>query len=100
MIMTIKFLQDILMDQEIKKELNKILKEKFYCPSRFAQEIEITVQQEKCSYIDAIIFFCDKNKIDLESVPKLLSKPLKEKIKCEAIELNFLKKTSRARLVF
>jgi hypothetical protein len=100
MIMAIKVLPDIFMDQEIKKELNKILKEKFYCPSRFAQEIEITVQQEKCSYIDAIIFFCDKNKIDLESVPKLLSKPLKEKIKCEAIELNFLKKTSRARLVF
>lgn len=98
--MAIKVLPDIFMDQEIKKELNKILKEKFYCPSRFAQEIEITVQQEKCSYIDAIIFFCDKNKIDLESVPKLLSKPLKEKIKCEAIELNFLKKTSRARLVF
>lgn len=98
--MAIKILQDIFMDQEIKKELNKILKEKFYCPSRFAQEIETTVQQEKCSYIDAIIFFCDKNKIDLESVPKLLSKPLKEKIKYEAIELNFLKKTSRARLVF
>jgi hypothetical protein len=98
--MAIKVLSDIFMDQEIKKELNKILKEKFYCPSRFAQEIEITVQQENCSYIDAIIFFCDKNKIDLESVPKLLSKPLKEKIKCEAIELNFLKKTSRARLVF
>lgn len=98
--MVINVLSDIFMDQEIKKELNKILKEKFYCPSRFAQEIEITVQQEKCSYIDAIIFFCDKNKIDLESVPKLLSKPLKEKIKCEAIELNFLKKTSRAKLVF
>ena len=44
--------------------------------------------------------FSIKNKIDLESVPKLLSKPLKEKIKCEAMELNFLKKTSRARLVF
>lgn len=100
MIMTIKILQDIFMDQEVKKELNKILKEKFYCPSRFAQEIETTVQQEKCSYIDAVIFFCEKNKIDLESVPKLLSKPLKEKIKYEAIELNFLKKTSRARLVF
>lgn len=98
--MAIKILQDIFMDQEVKKELNKILKEKFYCPSRFAQEIETTVQQEKCSYIDAIIFFCEKNKIDLESVPKLLSKPLKEKIKYEAIELNFLKKTSRARLVF
>ena len=37
---------------------------------------------------------------DLESVPKLISKPLKEKIKYEAQELNFLKRTSRAKLVF
>ena len=44
--------------------------------------------------------FKDQNKIDLESVPKLLSKPLKEKIKYEAIDLNFLKRTSNARLVF
>jgi hypothetical protein len=44
--------------------------------------------------------FVRKNSIDLESVPKLISKPLKEKIKYEATELNFLKKTSRAKLVF
>lgn len=89
------------MDSKIEKELKKAFEEKFYCPSRFAQEIEKLVQIEKnISYIDAIIYFCEKNKIDLESVPKLLSKPLKEKIKCEAMELNFLKKTSRAKLVF
>ena len=52
------------------------------------------------NYIDAIIFFCATNNIDLESVPKLISKPLKEKIKYDAMELNFLKKTSRAKLLF
>ena len=50
------------------------------------------------SYIDAIIYFCEKNSVDLESVPKLISKPLKEKLKCEAMELNLLKKTSHAKL--
>jgi len=50
------------------------------------------------SYIDAIIHFCENNSIDLESVPKLIPKPLKEKIKCEAQELNFLKRGSRAKL--
>ena len=50
------------------------------------------------NYIDAIIHFCDNNNIDLESVPKLLSKQLKEKLKYEATELNFLKKSSRAKL--
>jgi hypothetical protein len=67
----------------------------------FAQEIETLVQVNvEMNYIDAIVHFCEKNSIDLESVPKLISKPLKEKIKCEATELNFLKKTSRAKLVF
>ena len=82
-------------------ELEKVLESKFFCPSRFAQEIESLVQnQEELSYIDAIVYFCEMNSIDLESVPKLISKPLKEKIKYEAMELNFLKKTSRAKLIF
>ena len=50
------------------------------------------------SYIDAIILFCENNNIEFDSVPKLISKPLKEKIKYEAMELNFLKRTSRAKL--
>ena len=85
----------------MENELEKALENKFFCPSRFAQEIESLVQTNvEMNYIDAIIYFCEQNNIDLESVPKLISKPLKEKIKYEAMELNFLKKTSRAKLVF
>jgi hypothetical protein len=85
----------------MENELEKALENKFFCPSRFAQEIENLVQINiEMNYIDAIIHFCEQNNIDLESVPKLISKPLKEKIKYEAMELNFLKKTSRAKLVF
>jgi hypothetical protein len=79
-------------------DLNKALKEKFLCSARFAQDIESIVSKDSMSYIDAIVYYCDKNAIDLESVPKLISKPLKEKLKWEATELNFLKKTSRAKL--
>jgi hypothetical protein len=85
----------------MENELEKALENKFFCPSRFAQEIENLVQvNTEMNYIDAIVYFCEQNNIDLESVPKLISKPLKEKIKYEAMELNFLKKTSRAKLVF
>jgi len=85
----------------MENELEKVLESKFFCPSRFAQEIESLVHaNEDMNYIDAIVYFCEKNSIDLESVPKLISKPLKEKIKYEAMELNFLKKTSRAKLIF
>ena len=82
-------------------ELEKALESKFFCPAKFAENIESLVLNNKdMNYIDAIVHFCEQNNIDLESVPKLISKPLKEKIKCDALELNFMKKTSRAKIVF
>ena len=81
------------------KELNEVLEKKFLCPSKFAQDIEKIVQENSdLNYIEAIIVYCDENSIELEAVPKLLSKPLKEKLKGNASELNFLKKTSQAKL--
>ena len=80
-------------------ELEKVLESKFFCPTRFAEEVEsLVLNNADMNYIDAIVFFCEQNNIDVESVPKLISKPLKEKIKYEAQELNFLKRSSRAKL--
>ena len=85
----------------MENELEKALESKFFCPSKFAQEFEsLVLLDTNMNYIDAIIHFCDLHSIDLDSVPKLISKPLKEKLKYEAMELNFLKKTSRAKLPF
>ena len=80
-------------------ELEKVLESKFFCPARFAEEIEkLVLLNADMNYIDAIVYFCEQNSLDLESVPKLISKPLKEKIKYDAQQLNFMKKTSRAKL--
>ena len=80
-------------------ELDEAFQKKFLDPAKFAQEIERLVQENhELNYIDAIVVFCDQNSIELESVPKLLSKPLKEKLKFNAMELNFLKRSSRAKL--
>ena len=88
-----------ILGQKKVNELEKALQSKFFSSAGFAQEIETLVQVNKdMNYIDAIIHFCDKNGIDVESVPKLIPKPLKEKIKYEASELNFLKRSSRAKL--
>ena len=38
------------------------------------------------------------NDIEVESVSKLMSKPLKERFKYDAINLNFMKKKSRSKL--
>jgi hypothetical protein len=82
------------------EEVNSLIKEKFLCQAKFAQDIECLVSTSKINYIDAIVTYCEENSIEFESVSKLISKPLKEKLKCEATQLNFLKKTSRAKLMF
>jgi len=82
------------MDNKIKDELDK----KFLCSQKFAQEIENVVKTSKINYIDAIVHYCEENNIEIETVSKLVSKPLKEKLKNDAIELNFLKKTTKAKL--
>jgi len=78
---------------------DNILQEKFMTVARFSTEVETLVNSDSMSYIDAIIHYCDINDIELETVPKLISKPLKEKLKHEAQQLNFIKKTSRAKLM-
>ena len=79
--------------------ITNLLETKFYCSRRFAEEIEAIAHDNKgMKYIDAIVHFCEKNNLDVESIPKLISKPLKEKIKCEAMEMNLLKRTSHAKL--
>ncbi len=83
----------------MENNLNLVLSTKFLCQSKFSQIIENLVKTNKeMNYIDAIIHYCEENNLEVESVTKLISKPLKEKIKCEAINLNFLKRTSKARL--
>ena len=79
-------------------KLNEELDSKFLCPQKFAQEIESLVKECKINYIDAIVTYCEENSIEIDTISKLVSKPLKEKLKNDATELNFLKKTTRAKL--
>jgi UDP-N-acetyl-D-mannosaminuronic acid transferase (WecB/TagA/CpsF family) len=83
---------------ETTKELEQAIEDKFLTPSRFAIEIEKIVAEENCNYIDAICHYCEVNGLEIESVTKLVSKPLKERLKYDAINLNFMKRTSRGKL--
>ncbi|WDS61143.1 late promoter transcription accessory protein [Synechococcus phage S-BM3] len=81
------------------KDLENLIEKKFMTQQRFSKDIEQLVHNEKdFNYIDAVVFYCEENEIEIEKVSKLISKPLKEKLRCEALDLNFLKKTSRAKL--
>jgi len=81
-------------------ELEKVLEEKFLTPIKFSYIIENIVLNEKLNYIDAIIHYCEKESIEVESVSKLMTKPLKEKLKVDATNLNFMKNVgaSKAKL--
>ena len=81
------------------EDKDKLIEDKFMTTMRFSTEVETLVNSDSMSYIDAIIHYCDTNEIELETVPKLISKPLKEKLKHEAQQLNYMKKTSRAKLM-
>ena len=82
----------------MENEFTQALGKKFMNSAKFAQEIEKLVKNENLNYIDAIVLFCEENNIEIDSITKLISKPLKEKLKCDAQQLNFMKRTTRAKL--
>jgi hypothetical protein len=84
---------------EINNEVQEIMKSKFLSSDKFSIDIERYIRDNNCNYIDGIIQYCQENEIELETVSKLMSKPLKEKLKNDAIELNFLKKTMKSKKV-
>jgi hypothetical protein len=79
--------------------MKEIIEDKFMTTAKFSQEVEKIVHENSMNYIDAIVHYCELNEIEIESVSKLISKPLKEKLKYDAQKLNFIKKTSRAKLM-
>jgi len=75
----------------------EVAEEKFLTSAKFSETIERIVKESNglVNYIEAIVVYCEEHNIELETVSKLISKPLKEKIKYQAQNLNYMKKTSR-----
>lgn len=99
MLGTLENLLDLKIEyMEQNKELEQVIEDKFLTPSKFSLEIEKIVIEQKLNYIDAIIYFCEANNFEIESVSKLVSKPLKEKLRWDATRLNYIKQNSKAKL--
>jgi len=66
-------------------------------PSAFAEEIELMVKEFNISHFDAIIHYCERNAVEIETVASLVkgSQVLKSKIMLDAQDLNMLKKSAR-----
>ena len=58
----------------------------------FSLIIEGVVKDKRpITNMDAIIWYCEQNQIEVESVGRLISKALKEKIQVEASKANLIK---------
>lgn len=65
----------------------------------FAREVEELCRTNRdSSVIDAILELCEKYEVEPESVAKLVSKPIKERLKAEFEQRNMLKGGRKSRL--
>ena len=64
-------------------------------PKTFTLEIERIVREKEITHMDAVLWYCQKEGIEPETVGSLISKGLKEKIEANARALNFLPRTAQ-----
>ncbi len=62
-------------------------------PTQFVGEIEKIVQEKKIPYLDAVMYFVESRKVEVETVASLIkgSQVLKSKIQGEAEDLRLVK---------
>ena len=53
-------------------------------------KIEDIVKEKSISHMDAVLWYCEQEGLELEGISPLISKALKEKIEANARELNLL----------
>lgn len=63
----------------------------------FVEEIETLCREKSIEYIDAVVIWCERNNLEIETAAYWIKKDpvMKSKIQSEAENLNFLKKGAR-----
>ena len=69
--------------------------EKLMTPKKFSMQVDTIVQECGCSHMEAVLDYCAKNQIEPDTIKPLITKSLKEKIECNARDLNFLPKVAQ-----
>ncbi len=82
-------------ERMVSGKIDDIFEENFMTSAKFSVEVEKIVKDSNLNYIEAVVQFCEDKNIELDGINKLISKPLKEKLKYDAQRLNFMKRTSR-----
>lgn len=63
----------------------------------FFQEIDRLVTSMKVDYIDAVVFYCEQNNIEVETAASIIkaNPKFKLKVQCSAEDLNFMPKRAK-----
>ena len=64
-------------------------------PKIFCMTIENIVKEKDITHMDAVLWYCEQEGLELEGINSLISKALKEKIEANARELNFLPRQAK-----
>lgn len=68
-----------------------VITKRFRSPNEFSMFIDETVSKLRCTYMDAVINYCNEMDIDVESIGPLINQKLREKIQIEAEQTNMMK---------
>ena len=63
-------------------------------PKQFALQIEKIASKKKITHMEAVLDYCREKEIEPDQITHLINRALKDKIKMNAQDLNFLPKTA------
>lgn len=66
--------------------------EKLQTPKIFSKMIEDLASEHSMELLDTIVWYCEKNEVEVESAAKLLTPTLKEKLYYDASKLKIVKR--------
>lgn len=77
--------------------MNKIKINSIKTVQEFIKEIDKLVRDFKLDYIDAVIYYCEKNNIEIETAASLVksSSKIKSKIQSYAEDKNYITKSAK-----
>jgi len=64
----------------------------FLSKKKFTKMIETVVKNKGLSYMDAVLYLCEENNMEIEDIKKFISLNIKERLEAEAMNLHFLPK--------
>ena len=62
-------------------------------PKKFAIIVDELVKTKRLTHMEAIIYYCEQNLIEPDTITKWIDRSLKEKLQADAEALHYLPKT-------